>query len=525
VPGPAPTPAIGGAGTVFTRLSTSPKGELAVDAENLLPRDYLTVLLEEGEGLVELLRLVVRGGARLDSRRAIQIEQLDAGNPSHFTLRGGLRAVRLELPAVPFLDLQGAELDVKDISSASPGISLVTLNASKVLFQSPFRASSVSLTQGSVITVPDSTSAQSVTLDLDLGSLSIEAGSSVDLAGKGYVGGGRGGNTSRMGETVDYTLVAVGGRTGGAHAALGGFQSTGTGLGTAVAPVYDDFKSPRRPGGGGSAKLDLAELGYNGGGLARVRAQSVLLNGQITVEGDGKQRAGNSDLGGGGGGGGLLLDVQTLSGTGEISADGGAADGNAGAGCGGGGRIAIYYQDKSGFAGAVHAYGGTLIPSVAKTTSVGGAGTIFWKGSSQGYGDLIIDNANRIQSATRTQLRPVGSGTISALSPTSLVSAAAAFSTSDTKLEGQWVVVGNATLTPFLIVTNATTALTTDPASGNMTSAGGPGSTFQGAIVLDNLLVTRRGALTTRGDLIIIATGAVTISDGGSLTSPPIVHW
>jgi len=58
-----------------------------------------------------------------------------------------------------------------------------------------------------------------------------------------------------------------------------------------------------------------------------------------------------------------------------------------------------------------------------------------------------------------------------------------------------------------------------------MTSAGGAGSTFQGAIVLDNILVTNRGAMTTRGDSIIIATGAVTISNGGSLTSPPIVHW
>jgi hypothetical protein len=209
-------------------------------------------------------------------------------------------------------------------------------------------------------------------------------------------------------------------------------------------------------------------------------------------------------------------------GDGHHFADGGSADGAAGAGCGGGGRIAVYYTSRAGFSGSAHAFGGDLIPAMAKPTSVGGAGTVYWKQGLQAHGDLIIDNAGRSQSVPRTRLRAVGSGVIQALAATSL-EASVGFPLSDTRLEGQWVVVNGRDDSPFRIVTNTASALSTDPQSGSMTAAGAPGNPFQGAIRLNNLTVTRNGAFHTNGDLIIISGGTVTLTAGGTLTAPPVI--
>ena len=242
------------------------------------------------------------------------------------------------------------------------------------------------------------------------------------------------------------------------------------------------------------------------------------------MEGDGKQRAGNLETGGGGGGGGVLIQVETLRGGGEINADGGSADSGVGAGCGGGGRIAVYYTSRASFTGSVHAYGGAMVPAATKNTSIGGAGTIYWKSAAQLYGDLVVDAGARIQSTPRTRLRPVGTGTVSSLAPASLV-APGPFVATDTGLQGAWVVLNGAVTQPFRILSNSATEIFTDPASGDMTLVGAPGGGYQGALVLDNLLVTRNGAMTTLGELIIIATGTSTVSLGGSLTAPPVVHW
>jgi hypothetical protein len=312
---------------------------------------------------------------------------------------------------------------------------------------------------------------------------------------------------------------------GGSHGALGGFQGAGTGLGTVVSPVFDDFTDPRRPGGGGSGRLNTTELGYNGGGLVRIAAASLALAGRIAADGDGKQRLAQVEVGGAGAGGGIAIQVGTLSGAGEISADGGFADGGVGSGAGGGGRIAIRYTSRSGWTGTAHAYGGLLVPNVVKTTSVGGAGTVFWKGATQTHGDLIVDNQNRTQSFTRTQLRPVGTGTLTSLTSTVAGTSATSLPISDTGLQGQWLVLKGATLAPFRIVANAASSIGIDAATGDMTAVAAAGDAYQGAIVLDNLTVTNRAAMTTANDLVIIATGAATISGNGTLVSPPIVHW
>jgi hypothetical protein len=377
--------------------------------------------------------------------------------------------------------------------------------------------------EASTVTVPEPTSTGTYTLELNVsGELSLDVSSALDVTARGYLGGGRGDDPARTGQTADHVLLELGGRTGGSHGGLGGVQGTGLGLGLNVAPVFDDLRNPRRPGGGGSGRLNEDDRGYNGGGLLRVRAARLLLDGRLVADGGGVQQPGSTDTGGAGAGGGIYLDVDELLGSGEVSADGGSADGGTGAGCGGGGRIAILYGEVGSFTGSVHALGGVLVPDTPKASSVGGAGTVFWQSREQLYGDLVVDNAGRVQSAASTPLRAVGSGTIVALSEATL-EGDILFETSDTGLEGHWVVVNGETQDPFRILANTATVLETDPADGDLTAVGVVGDPFQGAHVLDNLTVTGSAKVSSGGDLIIL-TGEVTVSDGGVLTAPPIVY-
>jgi hypothetical protein len=397
-------------------------------------------------------------------------------------------------------------------------------DAALVRIDAPLLAEDLSLV-ASVVTVGDPTIERTLPLVLEIDdTLEVDSASRIDLTAKGYVGGGRGGNASRRGQTADGVVGSSGGRTGGCHGGLGGYQGTGTGLGTTVPPVFDDYRAPSRPGGGGSGKLDALDFGGNGGGLVLVRAREFALEGRILADGDGRQRAGNTETGGGGAGGGILLDVGILRGGGEASADGGAGDGTVGSGAGGGGRIAIYHVDRSGFTGTVHAVGGSLVPVVTRTASVGGAGTVFWKSAVQVHGDLVIDNAGRTQSMSRTLLRAMGTGTVTRLWPEAF-EAAAAFPTSDTGLGGLWVVLGGDTARPFRIVSNTAARVEVDPEGLDLSVLLSVGESYAGAHVLDSLTVTNRAAVNTQGDLIILTTGDLTLSGGASLASPPVIRW
>jgi hypothetical protein len=526
LPGPADASARGGPGTLFFRLPSESEGELTVDGAGVAPRAYRTIAGgPDGEPL-RLKRLVIRGGAYLESRRELEVALLDAGAPTRLTIDGALRAPRLVLPEVNLIEVRAGELDVVAVRAAGAGVRGWVFRGARCILREPLAAVNLSLINGGALTVPEPTLSTFWPAEVDIsGTFLIDSTSAVDLAGKGYVGGGQGGNTDQRGQTADGLIHPSGGRTGGSHGGVGGYHSNTAGHGLQVAPAFDDYLRPRRPGGGGSGKLDEAEGGYNGGGLLHARAASLVLHGRIDVQGDGKQRSGSPRASGAGAGGGVWLEVGTISGLGEIDADGGSADSVAGgSGAGGGGRVAIYYQDRGSFLGRVHALGGTLIPSINKSTSVGGAGTVFFKGPAQAYGDLFIDNGGRVQSVPRTQLRPVGSGSIQALGPQSL-RGNTVFPLSDTRLEGQWVVVDNRTLIPFRILTNSRDELTTDPQSGDLTTAAAPGRPFQGALVLDNLAITGSAAFTTQGDLIIIATGDVQLTSGGTLNAPPVVKW
>ncbi|MGD9612418.1 MAG: Ig-like domain-containing protein, partial [Kiritimatiellia bacterium] len=145
--------------------------------------------------------------------------------------------------------------------------------------------------------------------------LYISGNSAVNVSGKGYPFGRTYPNTTSNAST---------GTSGGSYGGLGSGDSG------VPNPVYGDFRNPNELGSGGY-------YAANGGGLARIRAADLILDGQI---------AANSLAGGAGSGGGIYLDVGRLSGAGQIYASGG----DQGSGRqGGGGRVAIYYDELDGF--------------------------------------------------------------------------------------------------------------------------------------------------------------------------------
>lgn len=131
--------------------------------------------------------------------------------------------------------------------------------------------------------------------------------------------------------------------------------------------LYGNPADPNEAGSGGSAyNNNRSNLGGNGGGLARIKAGAINLNGGILADG-------MSVVSGGGSGGGIRIDAGTLYGSGAISAKGGASTG--GYGAGGGGRIAVYYNIMNLPVANVTATGG-LSNKGATAAYNGGAGTV-----------------------------------------------------------------------------------------------------------------------------------------------------
>ncbi|MBI2438576.1 MAG: hypothetical protein HYV36_07185, partial [Lentisphaerae bacterium] len=138
-------------------------------------------------------------------------------------------------------------------------------------------------------------------------------------------------------------------------------------------PTYGYSNAPVSAGSGG---VRSTSEGGPGGGVVRLDAANVTLNGTITA--DGSKGAGVS-YGGGGSGGSVYLRCRYFGGGGLLSADGGnGAPGSGGnyPGGGGGGRIAVwskYWQ----FTGTTTVTGG-LAAGYSSGSTNGQPGTLFW---------------------------------------------------------------------------------------------------------------------------------------------------
>ena len=170
--------------------------------------------------------------------------------------------------------------------------------------------------------------------------LLVSSIAAIDVTGKGYGGNpGIGVNGTRgygPGGGINWNNCGGGGGYGGAGGFADDQYATATG-----GPPYGSAQVPLDAGSGGAGSYS-SQQGASGGGLVRIEATNVTLNGTITAAGGN----GTGSSVGGGAGGGIYITCRTFAGTnGTVSANGGyATPGNNAGGGGGGGRIAILYD-------------------------------------------------------------------------------------------------------------------------------------------------------------------------------------
>ncbi len=211
-----------------------------------------------------------------------------------------------------------------------------------------------------------------------LGSLTIAAGSSITMNGRGHLpasGPGAGGSGA----------TAAGGG-GGGHAGNGGDNNA---LGGLAGATYGDPVSGLQMGSGGGASL--YGNGGNGGGFILLAVQdSLVLDGSITATG----ALAPNLASGGGAGGAVWLSAGVVSGAGLVDASGGAGSGNGGGG--GGGRISAIYGSASGFTGTLTVCGG----GATAATRGGGGGTIATRALSDPRATIRFANCGIAQSVS-----------------------------------------------------------------------------------------------------------------------------
>jgi hypothetical protein len=195
----------------------------------------------------------------------------------------------------------------------------------------------------------------------------------------GYAGGGvqQNGVGPGGGKSVPvFSQYRVGG--GGGYGGLGGqcrdyssYGPYGTNYGQSVS------NAPILPGSGGHG--GIAGNGGYGGGVVRIEASVVTLDGTLTANGQG---GGSSQAGGAGSGGSVYLNCDRLSGGGAISARGGVGvnTANEATGGGGGGRIAVRTPNTNTWSGSLSYAAGSVSGGSNATYPVcaGTTGTIVW---------------------------------------------------------------------------------------------------------------------------------------------------
>ncbi|MEO1086283.1 MAG: hypothetical protein AAFY88_18765, partial [Acidobacteriota bacterium] len=307
------------------------------------------------EGVYRFDSVVVRGGAGLDADSTVEADQVDVIGP----------AVALP-PSMAVSDL--------------------------------------TVTAGSRLV-----SAQGQSLDIVAsGTVTVAAGASIDVSHEGYAGGT---DSHYSGYTAPNVTGAT--RSGGGGHGGEGYQGNYTG---SQGPVFDSVYAPGFPGGGG-ARGNGGETGGRGGGVIRITAQHLVLDGELLARGQNRTGV----YAGAGAGGTVALDLAQLSGAGSIDASGGDNPRNSSryGGVGGGGRVAIEVGTLTGFdpATQVLVEGGLRTSSSGTPNVQAGAGTLFVKGPADTHGHLTVDQGPVYASIpmTKTPLPTVGSGTVGAV--------------------------------------------------------------------------------------------------------------
>jgi hypothetical protein len=242
----------------------------------------------------------------------------------------------------------------------------------------------IELLNGAVLTHSETDATVAYNLNISAWTITVDASSSINVDGRGYIGGSKAGNNQTTGRTVGNTNGASY-RSGGSYGGFGGVYDVGP-----TNPLYGELKDPADLGSGGSTGCNGNYPGGDGGGRIVIQAINLIANGSITANGEG----GHGCQAGSGSGGTVNIRTSTISGAATITANGGASEVG-----GGGGRIAIRYTDNSTMnASGIQALGGQ------GANVHGGNGTIYFLGSTQTAGDLVIDGNNASTPAASTEI-------------------------------------------------------------------------------------------------------------------------
>jgi hypothetical protein len=221
--------------------------------------------------------------------------------------------------------------------------------------------------------------------------LTVDAASAIDVTARGLTGA-----VSGVPYTYDKLLNKPVLATG-VNQSIGGSHGGQGGSGLSVVPsAYGSLFDPNEPGSAAGSGFTTCMPCRAGGGVARIHAATIQLDGKILANGEASNPSGA--------GGSVRIDASTIAGAGEIRADGGI---NINGASGGGGRVAIYYDTLS--------IPSTKISAAAlqssSITGAGAPGTVYLKRNADADGDLTVDNLGRTTNRF-TPLTAVGYATI-----------------------------------------------------------------------------------------------------------------
>ncbi len=333
---------------------------------------------------------------------------------------------------------------------------------------------------GATVNHPATTTTAEGRLEVTLSRhLFVACGGAIDVSGRGYLGG-----NPRGYSYPNTTAEGAAANVGGSHGGRGGnFDGSGR--------IYDSVFDPRYPGAGGGGGSSKA-----GGGVVRITAADMAIDGAIRASGDSSGSAAPF-----GAGGSIRLDAASIGGLGVVQANGGGSAASSSS-AGGGGRIALRGDSvDAGLLSRVAATGGD-----ANTTARrGAAGTIFVKGSSDTFGQLIVDNRG-IDSTQMTELPALGAGIVDAVTATSVTDNEGDFAHTlvglDVFFNGNsaelWNVTGHAHHGTTLDLQVAGHALTAQP-----------GNEYRGLYRFDRVVVRGKARVTTADRVTSTATPEV----------------
>ena len=241
------------------------------------------------------------------------------------------------------------------------------------------------------------------------GAVTVETGALISATATGYAGSTTDGVAGESPAFVGGSLKDGGGSHGGAGA-----------LHDQAGPVGDPYDSvyvPELAGGGGSYE---AGPGGSGGGVLRLTADELVLDGTIEARGE-KRGYDYLHRGGAGAGGSILVQAGTIRGSGLIDASGG--DNHSyewWAGSGGGGRVALYSDVFDGFdpETQARAWGGGIFHWNWSPWRYSAPGTVYVFESGSAHGDVRVQQGDTQGLAVPVMIFPVvGTGTVGAAVP------------------------------------------------------------------------------------------------------------